>query len=81
MLKLEIVDDELPYRVEIDSLFGAGISPSGAVMAALSAGGRRPSGNRDRKAFARYLLWYFEPNPDWVKLISILENDTFEGED
>lgn len=78
MLKLEMGKDELPYRVEIDGLRGASISPSGAVIVALSAGGKIPLGMRDRKAVASYLFWNYETNPDWVKLIHILEADTFE---
>lgn len=41
-MELEIVSGELPYRVEFDGLCGASESPSGAVISALSAGGRIP---------------------------------------
>ncbi len=79
MIKLlEIVEGELPYRIEFDELSGASVSPSGAVIVALSAGGKIPRGLRDRNAVAGYLLWHYEANPDWVKLIHILEKDTFD---
>ena len=77
-MKLEVVSDELPYRVEFDGLLGASKSPSGAVVVALSAGHRIPLDKRDPSAVASYLFWNYEANPDWVKLIHILENDTFD---
>ena len=79
MIKVDIVNDELPYRIEIDGhLFGASVSPASAVLVALSVGGVLPADRRkDRKAAASYLFWYFEPTPRWVRLISILENDSF----
>ena len=78
MLKLEIVNAELPYRVEIDGLLGASISPARAVIVALGAGHKIPLNERNRKGVASYLFWNYEANPDWVKLIHILENDTFD---
>ena len=78
MINLEIANAELPYRVEIDGLLGSSTSPSGAVITALSAGGKIPSNNRNRRSIASYLFWHYEANSDWVKLIHILENDTFD---
>jgi len=78
MINLEVVNDELPYRVKIDGLLGASVSPSGAVITALSVGKRIPSNKRYRKDVASYLFWHYDANPDWVKLIHILENDTFD---
>lgn len=76
-LLTEVLHSELPYRVEVDGLKGAGISPSAAVIAALSVGKRIPPGLRDRKDVAAYLLWHYEANPEWVRLIEILCHDTF----
>lgn len=78
MINLEVVNGELPYRVEIDGLLGASVSPSGAVITALSVGNKIPSMKRYPSDVASYLFWNYEANPDWVKLIHILENDTFD---
>lgn len=75
---LERTNKELPYKIEIDNLSGSGKTPSGAVITALSVGGKIPFGMRNRKDVAAYLLWHYESSPDWVKLIHILENDTFD---
>jgi len=77
MIKTEIVNGELPYRINIDNLRGAGKSPSSAAMAALSAGGKIPAGMRDSKAAAMYLFWNYEANSNWEKLIHILEKNEF----
>ena len=79
MIKTEILkDDELPYRIEIDNLRGAAKSPAKATLAALSVGKIiSPEMRNDPKLAASHLLWYYEANPDWVKLIEILNNDTF----
>jgi hypothetical protein len=72
-----IENDELPHRVVIDHLHGAGQTRSDAVVAALSAGNVFPPELRgDKKAIAAYLFWNYRANPDWVELIHILE----EGE-
>lgn len=68
---------ELPFRVQINSLSGAGDTPAGAIMAALSAGDKIPRGERDRMAAARYLFWNYEPSQDWVALIAALEKNQF----
>ena len=79
MLKTEIIEnDELPYRIQIDELRGAGDSPSGAVIAALSVGKKIPIGLRDRTEAARYIFWNYQTNAVWAKLIHILEQDKFE---
>ena len=79
MLKTEIIEnDELPYRIQIDELQGAGDSPSGAVIALLRVGKKIPTGLRDKKEVTRYIFWNYQTNPDWAKLIHILENDKFE---
>lgn len=79
MIKTEIIEgDELPFRIQIDELHGAGTSPSEAVMAALSAGGKIPAGMRDKKDVARIIFWKYEYNIDWSYLIHVLKKDTFE---
>ena len=79
MIETEIIKNtELPYRIQIDELRGAGDSPSGAVIAALSVGKKIPIGLRDKKEVARYIFWNYQTNPDWAKLIHILEQDKFE---
>jgi len=72
-----MADDQLPYRVDIDSLKGAGTTPVNAVCAALSAGQRIPRGMRDGKEAAMYLFWNYEANPAWLELISVLEHNRF----
>ncbi len=79
----EITDGELPFRVQIKHnsekapLVGAGMSPAGAIMAALSVGGIIPAGMRDRKAASSHLFWNYEASKDWLTLIQILEKDDF----
>jgi len=41
-------------------------------------GKKIPIGLRDKKEVARYIFWHYKTNPDWAKLIHILENDKFE---
>ena len=69
--------NELPYRVEIDNLKGAGTTPVGAICAALSVGHKIPTGMRDGKATARYVFWHYDANPAWVELIRALERNEF----
>ena len=79
MLKTEIIkNDEVPYRIQIDELRGAGDSPSGAVIALLRVGKKIPTGLRDKKEVARYLFWHYQTNAVWAKLIHILEQNKFE---
>jgi len=80
MIKTEIIkDDELPYRIEIDNLRGAAKSPAKATLAALSVGKIISSEMRNNpKLAASHIFWYYEANPDWVKLISILEQNSFD---
>lgn len=78
MIETEIIDGELPYRIKIDGLYGAGDTPSRAAMAALSVGGHIPAGMRDRWGVAMYVFWHYEANPSWVQLIRILWRDSFE---
>ena len=80
MLKTEVVKGELPYRIEIDNLRGAGVSPISATIAALSAGKRIPSGLRDPLEVASYLFWNYDSNPGWARLIHILYVNSFEEE-
>ena len=81
MIKTETIPgDELPYRVEIDGLKGAAISPARAVIAALRVGGKIPRGADDPKDVAGFLLWNYHSTSGWVQLIRILCNDKFEGE-
>ncbi len=79
MIKTDFIkDDELPYRIEIDNLHGAAKSPAKAALAALSVCKIiSPEMRNDAKLAASHIFWYYEANPDWQKLISILENDKF----
>jgi len=74
MIKIKIVNDDLPYRIQIDALEGAGQNIKSAAMAALSAGHKIPMGMRDGKQAAMYIFWNYEVNSDWYRLISLLEN-------
>jgi len=79
MIKTEIIKNtELPYRIQIDELQGAGDSPSGAVIALLRVGQKIPTGLRDKKEVARYIFWHYQTNAVWAKLIHILEQNKFE---
>lgn len=75
MLEFSFVrGDELPHRVVINNLRGAGQTKSDAVLAALSAGKIFPFElGRNKKAVANYLFWNYYSNPDWLQLVSILE--------
>ena len=75
--------DELPYRVQVDRLHGAGVEPRQAICAALSAGGKIPIGMRDGPSAAAYIFWNYEANPAWLELIKALESNEFpkKGED
>lgn len=75
-----IEGDELPFRVAIDNLRGSGITPVGAICAALSVGGKIPSRMRDPKTVAAYLFWNYEANPAWVELITALQQNQFPEE-
>ena len=78
MIKTEIVKGELPFRIQVDGLRGAGRTPAEATMVALSVGGKIPVGMRDNKEAARYVFWSYESNATWSRLIYILEQDTFD---
>lgn len=80
MLKTWVVEGELPYRIKIANLEGAGDSPARAAMAALSAGGIIPAGTTDHYKAASIIFWNYGPAtcPSWAKLVRILEKDTFE---
>lgn len=78
MIKTKYIKgDELPYRIEIDRLSGAGTSPATAAMAALSVGGKIPGGCRDRDEAAGYIFWNYQTSFEWKRLIHILSKDTF----
>ena len=73
MLKFEYIkENELPYRVQIDNIFGAGITEKKAIMAALSVGGFIPKGCRDPKKAGWYLFWNYNFNPAHITLIQKL---------
>ena len=83
------VGDELPYRVRIDNLEGAGTTPVGAICAALSVGGKIPPALRGDthspvswhgKDVASYLFWNYEINPSCNELIRALEHNKFPAE-
>jgi len=75
MLKFDYVEgDELPHRVQIDHLHGAGQTKSDAVVAALSVGNVIPPELGDDKgAIAAYLFWNYPGDHDWLELICVLE--------
>lgn len=68
--------DELPYRISMDDMQGAGVTPDRAVMAALSAAGEIPAGLRDPKQAARHIFQKHQPS-DWIEIIRILIEDEF----
>lgn len=76
MLRTQVVEGELPYRVEIDGLHGAADSPRQAVLTALRVGRRVPQGC-DASGAALYIFWNYKANPMWAQVIHILEQDTF----
>jgi len=79
MIKTKYVEgDELPYRIQIDNLRGAGISPAKAALAALSVGSKIPAGCRDRQEAAGHLFWNYQTSYEWRQLIHILSKDTFD---
>ena len=74
--------DELPYRIEIDSLSGMGISPARAVMAALSVGREIPTGLRNPEEAAEHIYkervdGNYLDSSDWMEVIRILNEDSF----
>lgn len=77
MINTEIVKGSLPFRITINGLCGAGRTPAGAVMAALSVGGKIPKGTRSRKKAAAYILDTYPIDRGWIKLIHILEDNKF----
>jgi len=78
MIKTTIIkNDELPYRIQIDKLQGAGENPASAVMAALSVGGKIPAGMRDREKAVAYILDTYPIDRDWVYITQILEENKF----
>ena len=68
--------DTMPYRFDMDSLHGAGLSPTKAVMAALSAGNEITAGLRDAKEAAKHIFQKHQP-ADWIEIIRILIEDSF----
>ena len=78
MIKTTIIkNDELPYRIQIDKLQGAGENPASAVMAALSVGGKIPTGLRDRGKAIKYILDTYPIDRDWIYITRILEENKF----
>jgi len=76
MIKFDYINNsELPYRVEIDSVRGAGITEKKAIMAALSVGGFIPKGCRDPKMAVRHLFWNYEVNEGWNIIIQKLSEN------
>ncbi len=73
MLKFEYIEGhELPYRVNIDGVLGAGINEKGAIMVALSVGGYIPKGCRDPKKAGWHLFWNTDFNLEQIDLIQKL---------
>ena len=75
------IDKELPYNVQIHDcgniVYGEGINPSSAIMAALSVGRKIPSGTRNRKEAVDYILTNYPPKKEWVKIMRMLTYDSF----
>jgi len=70
-------DTSLPYKVQIDKLQGIGNCPASAVMAALSVGKKIPSGMRDGVKAVEYIKANYEIDKEWIRLINIIESNTF----
>lgn len=76
----EVVNDELPHRIELvgesgTSVYGAGITLANAAMSAFSAGGMFPNDEypyRTDKELARFIFWNFGGGENWVKIIRAL---------
>jgi len=74
--------DELPYRIEIGHLQGAGISPAKAVMAALSVGKEIPTGLRNSEEAVKHIFkkrvdGNYHDSSDWTEVIRILNENSF----
>lgn len=85
MLKTKInLKAELPYSVELsnngDIIYGTGITPATATMAALSVAKMIPLGLRDNMEAARIIFWDYKASKNWSRLIHILINNTFKEE-
>ena len=74
IIHLEIVGDELPWRVEVNSVQAAGVSLGAALMCGLEMSGEVPRGTSPIEA-ARHLFWRYDPagNPAWHQAIAALE--------
>ena len=70
-------DKSLPYKIQIDKLHGIGQCPASAVMAALSVVRKIPIGMRDRKKAVAYILETYPIDRGWIRLINIIESDSF----
>lgn len=79
-IKISKVEGELPHRVEIfgqaSSVYGAGVTLSGALMRAFSVSGMFPNKQfpfRNEQELARFIFWAFDGGENWQKAIDALE--------
>ena len=73
MIKFDYIKgDDLPYRVKIDGVFGAGITEKKAIMTALRVGKLIPEGCTDTKQAYTHLFWKYEVSEGWNILIQKL---------
>jgi len=68
---------ELPFRIEIGGLRGAGSSPVEATLAALSVGKLIPPGMRNTEDAIEYLHKNFKDDHNRTILINILRRNKF----
>lgn len=80
-LKIEqVVDSELPHRVELigkdNTIYGAGITLSSALMRAFSVSKMWPTEQfpaYTNRELARFIFWHFDGGKNWVEAIKALE--------
>ena len=73
MIKFDYIDgDELPFRVQINTSFGAGVTEQKAIMAALRVGKYIPERCKDYRRVITHLFWNYEVNDDWNIIIQKL---------
>jgi len=78
MITTKILEnDEFPYRIQFNGLYGIAKSPSSAVIRALHVGGKVPHRLKNRNTIRKYILNTYSIDRDWVYITQILEEDKF----
>ncbi|KKN21873.1 hypothetical protein LCGC14_0921020 [marine sediment metagenome] len=74
VIEPEVHGDELPYRVQINTVKAAGVTLVAALMRALEMTGEVRRGTQPIEA-ARHLFWRYDSdgNPAWAQAIAALE--------